>query len=291
MSMRLFVAVVLLACCGIVAAGGNTRAVRQQVEVSMMLTGTIEVDPAGQVAGHALDHADALPPGVVRLVAQSLPAWRFAPVIVDGQPRATRAPMRLRVVARHVEGDADRYEISIRSAWFGSDAEPDPATQVTKLDMTPPYYPDGARKAGVAGTVYVLLKVGADGKVEEAAAEQTNLTVVGPENVMRHARRDLERSALAAARGWTFLPPADAAEAAKGEWIVRVPVTFKHVHDGEDRLPPAPGQWESYVPGPRHRPSWLPADRLASGGVDAGPPEGVEQLDKGLRLLAGLEQG
>jgi hypothetical protein len=220
MRMRLFVAVLLLACCGIVAASGNTRAVRQQVEVSMMLTGTIEVDPAGHVAGHALDHADALPPGVVRLVAQSLPEWRFEPVIVDGQPRAARAPMRLRVVARHMEGDADRYEISIRSAWFGSDAEPDPATQVTKVDMMPPYYPDGARKAGVAGTVYVLLKVGADGKVEEA-----------------------------------------------------------------------PGQWESYVPGPRHRPSWLPSNRLASGGVDAGPPEGVEQLDKGLRLLAGLEQG
>jgi TonB family protein len=291
MYKRLFATVLLLACCS-VAIAGSVEAVRKQVEVSMMVNGTIDIDVDGRVTSYAIDHKEAYSAGVLQLLAQNTPRWRFEPVLVDGQPHHVRTAMRVRLVAKQIEGTSDGYEISIRSARFGGgkEAGAGAGTPLAALKLDPPVYPDWARRIGVQGTVYVVVRIGADGRVEDRAAEQTNLTVLGSENEMGRWRQGLERSALLATRRWTFRPPTNPEEAAKGHWYARVPVSFVMRGPGEEGQPLAPGKWESYVPGPRHTTPWRqPRQMAADTGVDAGEPGSIQQLDTGLRLLTALD--
>lgn len=49
----------------------------QQAVGSMRLTGTLAVGPGGAVTGHVIDHADKVPPEVLRHVAPYVPRWRW----------------------------------------------------------------------------------------------------------------------------------------------------------------------------------------------------------------------
>lgn len=52
-------------------------------------------------------------------------------------------------------------------------------------DMQPPAYPVNAFRGGATGVVYLLLKIGRAGKVEDVVAEQVNLTALVPESKPR----------------------------------------------------------------------------------------------------------
>lgn len=108
------------------------------------------------------------------------------------------------------------------------------------------------------GTVYLVLKIGRDGKVEEAIAEQVNLTAVASGAVMSHQRALLAESAVRAARKWEFEPPTQGEAAQQSFWSVRVPADFIMV-GGEPKYV----DWVPYVPGPRQKAPWI--DRSASG--------------------------
>lgn len=109
----------------------------KQIEASMVVTGSIEVEPDGSVSGYKLDKPEKLPPGVVDLVAKTVPAWRFEPVVVNSNAVAARAKMSVLVFARQLA--PERYEIGIRSANFGD--ENAPGESVTAKKMDPPRYP------------------------------------------------------------------------------------------------------------------------------------------------------
>ncbi len=82
--------------------------------------------------------------------------------------------MNLLLVAK--PGANNTYAVSIRSAHFGSQEQG--AASVTAKDMPPPAYPEHAFREGATGVVYLLLKIGRDGKVEDLVAEQVNLTTL-----------------------------------------------------------------------------------------------------------------
>lgn len=211
--------------------------------------------------------------------------WEFEPTVIDGKPVPVRNKMSIRVVANKQEnGD---FIVRLGGASF-LPFEVEEGTQVSSIKRTPPRYPDSAGRAGATGTAYLIIKVGRDGNVQEVIAEQVNLRFVASENVMRQAREAFARASIQAAKLWKFAPPVKGENADEPYWTVRVPVDYS-MNSRKDRTY---GEWESYVPGPRHPIPWkslqdVPGfypDTMVAGG-------GVYQTGKGLRLLTPLQGG
>lgn len=267
---------------GAALAAGPTE-VRKRIQASMLLTGSIVVAPDGSVRSYAIDKAEKLPSAVSELIANSIPHWKFEPTLLDGKPVAAKAKMSLRLVAKPV-GD-DNYSISISGTQFGQDA---PGESISYKDRVAPTYPYQAVQARVSGTVYLVLRVGRQGRVQEAEAEQVNLAVVANDLELERWRKVLARSALMAARKWTFNLPRSGEHMNDEYWIAWVPVTYSLRVFGE-RPVYEYGKWEAYVPGPRQLVPWIDDPRLLSGSVDALPEGGIHLLGRdGLRLITPL---
>ena len=284
-------AVVLLTAIPMVAvagSGGTRAAVRQRVESSMLVRGEVFIEIDGSVSALQLHREEVLPPAVAKLVRDAALQWRFEPVMEDGRVVRVRAPMSLRVVARKLEGN--QYDVSLRGVSFHSYGKSDPK-RVAIVDISPPHYPNEAFSAGASGNVYLLVKIGRDGKVEDAFAEQVNLTFLSNEAKQRRFRDVFAKSAIAAARQWRFRPPSEGEAASQSSWSVRVPVGYSlgdAVRGDDDGY----GRWVSYVPGPRERAPWrdetqeddFALDTLANGGVYMAD-------DRGPHLLTPLQGG
>lgn len=293
---------IVLACLASVADARNARAVRKQAEGSMLVTGRVTITQEGTVGGWTIDRREDLPPAVVNVIDASAPGWRFEPILLDGKPAHGSARMSLRMVAERI--DDERFRVSIRDGYFGREAvrmakqvdgSPDapadeaPGDQVSKARMGAPRYPELALRAGVTGTVYVVVRIGHSGQVEDAAVEQVNLRVVGPEREMVRMRDMLAQSALAAARRWEFHPPTHGEAADEPFWSVRAPVDYRIHGQGQ---PAEYGRWEIYVPGPRMPVPWqmesLEGRDIAPDTLVAGE---VYQAGMALKLLSPLEGG
>jgi len=273
------VVLLLLLATGVASAQG-AGAVRKQAESSLLVTGAVAIDQEGHLTHVTIDKRDALSPGVIELVETASSQWMFKPVVVDGRAMRAKGPMTLRVVARKV--DEGHYQVQIRSATFGSE---DAGAGVASLKMDPPAYPEAAFRMGLAGTVYLLVRIGRDGKVEDVIAEQTNLKTVASEHEMKALRAMLERASVGAARKWKFTPPTAGPEVDATHWVVRVPVSYRL-----DAAKPKYGTWESYIPGPRAIVPWADGG-LVLAGADAMPDGALYQLGTGLQLLTPLGPG
>lgn len=256
--------------------------------LSMLVVGTVLVEPDGSVSGWEIDRREVLPDFVTELVGRSVTTWRFEPVLIEGQPRKVQSRMGLLVVAhrRH-----DSYELAIHSAVFGegnADAEDGAATGgdgIRPIAMRRPKYPEDALARGAKGTVYLVLQVDRQGRVADIAVEQVNLRIAGTAREMSHMRDMLAEPARRAARKWTFQVPTTGASAAQAFWTIRVPVDYSL--EGDSRA--AYGQWDIYLPGPTHPIPWN-----VEGGEDRGGAEAMiagvpYEAGKGLKLLTPLQ--
>jgi len=275
-----------------VASASGPAAVRKQMEASMLVTGAVVIERDGRVSAWELDRPDRLPKAVTDLVAKSAAAWRFDPVMVDGDVVRAKARMSLRVVA--TPHDDDSFEVTIRSGHFGYDAlgagERDTAADtdsVAAVRMQPPTYPKKALDANRRGTVSLVLRSGREGRVTDAFAEQVNLRVVAAEGQMERMRQTLIRPALVAARKWTFEIPTTGDEADDDHWLVRVPVEYQISGEKEAGY----GEWQAYVPGPRQTAPWS-ADAPGHGqSPDALVAGRIYQEGRELTLLTPLGEG
>ena len=276
------VVAVLLAAASVAAFGRGPMAVRKQAEASMLVTGRIQVDREGKVAGYTLDHAEKLPAAVTELLGKHVPTWKFEPVLLGGRAVNAETGMSIRVVAKRI--DADNFRVGIRGASFG-DGGARPEEQPRAGDLSAPDYPYDAARAGVAGTVYLLVRVERDGQVGEAVAEQTNLRVVTDERSMEQWRRRLEDVSIRKARQWKFVPPSEGAEAGKAFWVVRVPVVYSldPRRKGTDY-----GTWEAYIPGPRHASPWDGGNEGVGFSPDTLAPGMAHLAGSGLKLTSAL---
>lgn len=258
------------------ALAAGPAAVRKRVQASMLLTGTIVVAPDGSVGSYAIDKAEKLPPVVTGVIAKSIPAWKFEPILLNGKPVAAKTKMSLRLVAKPV-GD-DSYSIGIGGAQFGQNV---PGESITYKEPVRTVYPPQAARDHVSGTVYLLLRVGREGRVQEAEAEQVNLMVVDSDKGMERWRKVLADSALAAARRWTFNLPTSGEHMNDKYWVARVPVMYglRPVNENDDY-----GKWQPYVPGPKQPVPWIDDPQLLSGNADALPDGGIYPLNSGLHL-------
>jgi outer membrane biosynthesis protein TonB len=268
------------------SAVGQTRSeVRKAIEASLLVTGDITISATGKVGEFKLDAPEKLPKEVLALIDSALPAWEFEPVIRNGAAISARSRMSLRLVAnKRDDGD---YLLAIRSAAFTGDSDDEvDKTWLAKQRMDPPTYPTKAARAGVSGTVYLIVKVGRDGRVEDAFAEQTNLRYVDNEKQMARWRTVLEQSALVAARSWQFTADPHAESEADGSRTVRVPVDYSF---GKTTL--AYGTWSPYIPGPRALAPWVKPEFARAQDIDAGQDGTLAPVGAGVRLKTDLSQG
>lgn len=271
-------------------AGAQTaRAVRATAEASMVLTGSIDVTADGSVSRLVLDQQQVLTPTIRTFVDSTIRGWRFEPVLKDGTPVATHAPMRVRLRST---GDADGgYQVSMTSVDF-SEYDPTATDAVTKDAMAPPRYPEQAYKIGAQGEVLLLVRIDRSGAVADVIAEQVNMTVAAPERMMVKLREMLAKASIKAARGWTFKPPTSGDAVGADNWTVRIPVSYAVVSHGES-MPEPYGRWQAYIPGPRQVAPWRSGNDTAQAGSDLLPAGGVYMVDgpaRGLRLLTPLAQ-
>lgn len=268
------------------ATGAGPGSVRKQIESSLLVTGEVYIETDGSVSRLDIEKEDQLPSGVVKMVRDNALQWKFQPIQHDGHAVKAIAPMRLRVVARKLEGD--RYEIALRGVSFERYDAKDPQSVVyEKLD--PPKYPSDAFRSGAAGTVYLAVKVGRDGLVEDIVAEQVNLRLIASEGEMNYFRKVLADSAIAASKKWRFRVPTEGEAAAKPYWSVRIPVSYSL-----DRGPSESdyGKWVSYIPGPRQPVPWRDASNSADFSPDTLVEGGVYMADSTApKLLTPLQGG
>ena len=280
------VAVALLALVGTTTATAIIRtqhkapeSVRKQVEVSMLLTGTIDVERDGSVSVYAIDRPEQVPDYVRSLLDRAVRSWRFEPTLRGGVPVAVRSLMSVRMVAKPV-GDGN-FEVSISAASF--DKYSKGATDwVTRDHLRPPTYPSAAINMSAKGTVYLVLRIDREGRVEDLFVEQVNLTAIGTEEEMAQMREHFSKAASKAAWKWTFHPPTTGDHVDDAYWAVRVPVDFLLYGETEPKY----GAWQAYLPGPRTTASWA-QDEASSDAIVAG----IHPVGGGVKLLTPLQEG
>lgn len=267
------------------AWAGGVGAVRKTVVSTLLLSGQIRIDAQGHVTGYTLDREAEVNPAAQALMRQAVPAWTFVPVMVDGKAVPVESSMRVRLAASRQQDGT--YSVSVASASFGGNAAGDAAGAdgLRQDRMEPPVYPAAAAKEGIQGTVFMLLRVGRDGRVKDAAVERTNLATLGTERQLPGMRRMLEGPSLTAARAWTFSVPVSGPLADQEYFQVRVPIDYRF--SGEE-YEPKYGQWRSYVPGPINQVPWRD-QRLGLDAIDAAQGGGDTQVaGLGLKLLTPL---
>ncbi|AZR28388.1 hypothetical protein A11M_0125590 [Xanthomonas vasicola pv. vasculorum NCPPB 895] len=278
-----------LASIGVAQARTSAAQVQTQTEASMNVTGELTLTPDGVVTAVKLTDEASLPLAVRERIKQSVASWRFDPLRGDGSALPAQLPMSLLLVAK--QGEGENYLVSIRSAHFGGQAQD--ATSVRTKDMQPPRYPEAAFRAGATGVVYLMLKIGRDGKVEDLIAEQVNLTSLVPESKRARVRQVLADAASAKAREWKFLPPTEGSDVNAPYWVMRVPVSFDLGTSARDLIAAKQVQkWRSYLPGPRQSAPWNEqrGAGTSNDSPDALPGSGLfSARGEGVRLVTPLQ--
>jgi hypothetical protein len=272
--------------CVLVSTGSYAEAIDHQVEASLTVEGKAMLNPDGTVASYTLREPEKLPQPVVDLVKQSVPVWKFR--FADGTTPAApvEESMVLLVVATDV--DATHTTIRIAGAQFSATAESANEHVVSNVHKSP-MFPQRSLQARMSGTVYVLVRVGRDGTVLDAAAEQVNLHRYAEQDMLKVYRRDLADAAVTAIKRWTFTVPTAGPSAQQPYWYVRVPCNFHIAQGGYDEHNGRNyGTWAIYVRGPREIIPWLQDKKLLAESPDATPDGTVHQLGTGVEMVTPL---
>lgn len=273
----------LLACTAGVAVAKTAEEVHKSAEAGMVVTGTVEVNPNGSLHAYALDKPEKLPPVVVEVVGKTVEAWEFH--LSAPTNEVVKSKMNLRVVAKPV-GDGD-FKVAVEGASFGEQDSRGDRNVSSKDRAAIPHYPKAAIDARVSGTVYLLLRIGRDGTVQDVIAEQVNLDQYDRDSLMDRYRKLLSDASLDAARRWTFNTPTKGSDADNPYWVVRVPVNFSLRAWGAPSSTPAYGQWDAYIPGPRQTAPWI-SKTLANESPDAVSGDELRTGDTRLQLVTPL---
>lgn len=273
----------LLGLCALLASPAIAKdeaEILRQAEMSMVVTGYVEIEPDGSVSRHEITGRDELPDFVVAMVDQAAPTWRFELIEENGVPIRARAEMSLRMVAQAIDG-GDDFAVRIANGSFGGYDESDTG-RVVGVRITPPRYPEQMLYQGVEGSAYLLLKIGRDGRVQDLVVERVNLGSYAEEREMEKRRRAFARAAEQAARRWVYRTPTTGPYVDRDWWVVRVPVTYELDYPGRQRTQ---GPWSVYIPGPAQQvPEW----GSRSSGSDTALAGVAQMVDSERKLLSPL---
>ncbi|MHC1479070.1 energy transducer TonB [Frateuria aurantia] len=226
------------------------------VQNTLEMQGTIDIGRDGHVLDWSVPHLDQAPEGIRQLVVRTIAEWRFRPLVLpDGVDRA-RSAMQLRLLA--IPQGAGRVSLRVTGASFGHAEEDLPFVRRRQSGMV--VYPEQAARAGIEGSVRILMLIRPDGLVLQADVIQVNLFRPGSGYDMARWRKLLGRAALDAARRARFVARPGAATPTTSAFYVFLPVTFAlSVASGSPSAHErqvAFGRWTTYIAGPIHRPAW-----------------------------------
>jgi hypothetical protein len=265
------------------AGKAEREAAERLAESSLLVGGTIDIAADGTVLGYTLDNAGKLPKGILEMVARYAPHWKFDPIALP-EGTHTRSPMNLLFVARKREDG--NFAVELRSASFEADVPETERVSVARRGRMPAY-PDALAARGINGTVYLSLRIGRDGKVMDIDASHVNLRTIGSESEMANWREQFRLASIKAVRGWRFKPPSAGTEVDAPYWTGTLPVAFTVMGYPE----PKPGQWETYIPGPRKPIPWIDSVGMTAEHSDALAPNRFHTPGEGRRLLTPLGEG
>ncbi|RDI98753.1 energy transducer TonB [Dyella solisilvae] len=270
----------LLVCATTLVTAGEAKtaeAVRKTAQGGMLVTGAIEVNPDGSLHSYTLDQPERLQPVVTDVIGKTLSSWHFnmsAPTT-----EVVKTKISLRMVARPL-GDG-RFSVAVEGASFGESGNRDEQVSY-KNHQIQPKYPREAINGRVSGKVYLLVRIGRDGTVQEAIAEQVNLDQYGTEAEMDHFRKVLADASLQAAHHWTFNVPTKGLEMDDPYYVARIPCTFSLYGTGTSE-PKGYGKWQTYIPGPRQTAPWV-GKALANQSPDAMSGDDLQTGDQRMQL-------
>ncbi|MET3653307.1 hypothetical protein [Dyella japonica] len=252
-------------------------------EASMLVKGSIVIGPDGKVVSYTVDRPERIPPAVLDVVKTNVPNWIFE--FEDHVSEPVKETMSIRVVARAV--DETHARLVVAGASF-EDNSGESTRYVHRKTTTAIHYPRISLEDRVSGTVYLLLQIGQDGRVQQAFAEQVNLRQYPAQTRNEVYEHDLAKAAIEGTKNWTFEPPSTGPNAKDNSWLVRVPVTFT-LHEVGVPDPDAYGKWDEYMPGVVQKAPWGGNRRLVSDRPDSLAQGMLEQLGTGPHLATTLD--
>ncbi|MFT3897326.1 MAG: protein tonB [Thermomonas sp.] len=258
----------------------------EKAEMSMLVSGSIDMRPDGSVERYSIDHSEKLSAAITQMIGTQVSQWRFEPVLVDGKPVAARTNMSLRIVAKPV--DERNFNVRIQSASFsgGKDGADERISVLKRTSLGPMVHALQSTGLGAAN-LYLALKIGTDGKVLDAVVQQVSLPGLGTnEKELARLRNVLGEATVKVVRQWTFAVPQREPEG-DPYWSGILPVAFSMGESFDNGY----GEWRAYIPGPCAPIPWRTSDRDGRCASDAAP-DGVLTLDNaGPKLLTPLMQG
>jgi len=233
--------------------------------ITTQVDGSVTFGTTGEVESYQIDTKVM---GPLRLpLENAVRRWKFKPVLVDGVPRRAFTRMRVTLAAKEVAGG---LQVKVDNVVFPL-RKGDPVTrvdgeaeQVTAKKLGPPSYPFGLMKQGVGGIVLLAIRVDAEGRAAEVVAVQSMLfDVRGRPQTLHKAILVLEKSAISAAKAWTFNVPPTAKPRTADDMTITVPIEYRI-----DTKPVPAGEWRTVVRIPKREIGWLkPAAGTQSVGV------------------------
>lgn len=252
--MRIPTAVLAIAmmCLGPVAAKEKPAPVYE-----LQATGTIEIGPDGKVADYHLDKGQ--PAAIENALGRNIAQWRFEPIVMDGKPVIAKTRMRLSLEALPTPGED--YQLRVSGVSFGEPTR-------DRHHVAPPRYPEGLARAGIGAKAVLVLKLNADGSVQQVHAQQVSLSQNSGTDSQADRWRDVfAKASVAAARKWKF----DISETVAGAPIgttIKVPVEYFLNGSAARTKEPGANEWRRYIPGPVIRAPWLDAAPIADHDAD-----------------------
>lgn len=224
------------------AHAGNKKLIQQQTELSMLVKGAIDIRADGSVDHYSIENSEKILPGIASLIGRQVPRWKFEQVLADGKATSTHTSVVWMIVAKpNVKGD---YTIHIQSAGF-SGAGGAAKSRISVRERKPPVlYPASALRMGMSGDVYLVLKIGPDGKVIDAIVQKVNLTASANDTQMAKARKAFGETALEAVRNWTFNVPTQGKHANQPYWSGMLPIVYSF--DPSDSVQHY-GEWRPFL--------------------------------------------
>lgn len=236
-----------LACLLLLSVAPAFGADAPVAEYRLQVLGQLVIDRDGTVQEYALEQGQA--PQVEGLIEESVRAWKFEPIVVDGKPVVAKTRMSLVVQATPRDDD---FVLRVDNVWFG---EP---KQVGK--STAPTYPRAAIKAGLEARVLLTARIDATGKVVDVHPYQTSLSRKGGETRWRNL---FEQASLAAARTWTY--ETDLLDGNPRGMTVQIPVEYMLTSGATRKQMDAQmNRWRGFLPGPITPAPWVDASSVAA---------------------------
>lgn len=267
-------------------AAGKPTLVLEPPVLTTRVDARIEIDREGRLVRY--EPTTALPEGMADRIAEMAKKLRFEPVQVNGVVVNAVTRMRITLAARQLPGDA--MEVRVDNITFPGEPGATESDEVANEAVTfmgatrrvSPQYPREALQVGANANVLVVVRIGLDGRVEDASVRQSSLLHArGTDRQMAAVLELFEQASLKAIRRWQFPLTVKPGAAPTPEQLTGlVPIEYR-VHGVPEA---SPGKWILETRTPVRVASWLVGVSTTTAGVGVSDVSGSGMVTSDARI-------